>query len=93
MKQYFKLSQVVLLSTPLLVVQAVVAETMIEEVVVTAQKRSERNVDVPISINSATAEQLEQAGITDVQDLGQTVPGLRLDLSCLLYTSPSPRDS
>ncbi|MBQ0794882.1 TonB-dependent receptor [Zhongshania sp.] len=81
MKQYFKLSQVVLLSTPLLVVQAVVAETMIEEVVVTAQKRSERNVDVPISINSATAEQLEQAGITDVQDLGQTVPGLRLDLS------------
>lgn len=64
------------LSQPLLA-----AEVVIEEVVVTAQKRAERNVDVPISIDSSTGEELANAGITNTQDLAQTVPGLRLDLS------------
>lgn len=57
------------------------SDVVIEEVYVTAQKRSERNVDVPITISSATGEELANAGITNTQDLAQTVPGLRVDLS------------
>ena len=49
------------------------------EIIVTAQKRSERLQDVPISISSVTGAALEQRGIEDVQQLSQTVPALRID--------------
>ncbi|MGI9375993.1 MAG: TonB-dependent receptor [Tsuneonella suprasediminis] len=45
------------------------------EIVVTAQKRSERLSDVPMSISAASGEQLEQRGITSVADLGKIAPG------------------
>lgn len=81
MPQRSKLSYAILFAVPMVISSTVRAEGVIEEVLVTAQKRAERNVDVPISIDTATGEELERAGIGDVQDLGQTVPGLRLDLS------------
>jgi outer membrane receptor protein involved in Fe transport len=45
------------------------------EVVVTAQKRSERLQDVPISITAVTGEQLVDAGVTDTSQLTKVVPG------------------
>lgn len=51
------------------------------DIVVTAQKRSERLVDVPIAITAVAGEQLASSGVTATQQLGQVVPGLRLDLS------------
>lgn len=51
------------------------------EIIVTAQRRNERQVDVPISITAVNTETLEAAGITTTSELGQVVPGLRLDLS------------
>ena len=49
---------------------------LIEEIVVTAQKREENLRDVPISIAAFSAEKLEAAGIESAQDLGAVTPGL-----------------
>ena len=49
---------------------------ILEEVIVTAQKRSERIQDVPISVAALTGEALESWGVQDVQSLGTTVAGL-----------------
>lgn len=51
------------------------------EIVVTAQRRNERQVDVPIAITAVSGESLAAAGVTSTAELGQVVPGLRLDLS------------
>lgn len=42
----------------------------------TAQRRSERLIDVPISISTATAEQLSAAGVDTTRGLSQITPGL-----------------
>jgi iron complex outermembrane receptor protein len=48
----------------------------LEEVVVSAQRRSENIQDVPIAITAQTAEELRRAGVVDIRDLGNVVPGL-----------------
>ncbi len=48
----------------------------LEEVVVTAQKREERAIDVPIAITALSAETMERAGIQGLQDLSYAVPGM-----------------
>ncbi len=47
----------------------------ISDIIVTAQKRSDRLSEVPLSINAATGEQLRTAGITGAADLVKIVPG------------------
>lgn len=47
----------------------------VEEVVVTAQRRSERLSDVPLSVTAATGEELAQAGVFSPSDLVKVVPG------------------
>lgn len=47
----------------------------LDEVVVTARKREEKLQDVPISIVSVSAEELEKRGITDVASFTASVPG------------------
>ena len=49
--------------------------SVLEEIVVTAQKRSERLMDVPLSITAASGEQLARRGITDTAQLAKVVPG------------------
>ncbi len=49
--------------------------TVIEEIVVTAQKREESINDVGMSIDAATGDQLKDLGITDVADLYKVVAG------------------
>lgn len=48
----------------------------VEEVVVTAQRRSERLVDVPISVVTATPEDLERAGGASIDNLTKLTPGV-----------------
>ena len=45
------------------------------EIVVTAQKRSERISDVPISITAVSGDQLLKQGLTSTADLERVVPG------------------
>lgn len=53
----------------------------IEEIVVTAQRREESAQDVPISIQAMSAEQLEQMGIRNTNDLPLAVPGFQISSS------------
>ncbi|MBA2933807.1 TonB-dependent receptor [Sphingomonas sp. CGMCC 1.13654] len=52
-----------------------------QDIVVTAQRRSERLVDVPIAVSSVSAAKLESSGVASVLNLPQTATGLRLDYS------------
>jgi len=55
-----------------------VAQEPIEEVVVTAQKRSERLQDVPVPVSVVSAELLTQSNQVRLQDYYTRVPGLSL---------------
>ena len=46
------------------------------EVVVTAQKRSERLLNVPMSVASVSGAQLARSGVQSMDDLRQVTPGL-----------------
>jgi iron complex outermembrane receptor protein len=48
----------------------------LEEVVVTAQRRSEKLMDVPMSIQAFTQESLDQQGLRSVDDLARVAPGV-----------------
>ncbi len=47
----------------------------LEEVIVTAQKRSQPIGDVEMSITALTARELQDRGVADVSDLEKVVPG------------------
>src|SRR5450755_717679 len=57
--------------------QATEQKDQLEEIVVTAEKRTVSVKDVPMSIFAVTGERLEDAGVTDVQDLTQLAPSLQ----------------
>jgi iron complex outermembrane recepter protein len=48
----------------------------LEEVIVTAQKRTQRLIDVPLSVVALSGETLERAGIDTLLDMSHAVPGL-----------------
>ncbi|MDG2048353.1 MAG: TonB-dependent receptor [Halioglobus sp.] len=49
-----------------------------EEVVITARKRVERLQETPIAVSAFSAEALRVAGITNIRDLQESVPGLSI---------------
>jgi len=57
----------------------VLAEDQIEEVIVTAQKRTENVQEVPIAITAIGAAVLEQKGISNVSQLSNFAPNVNLD--------------
>jgi iron complex outermembrane recepter protein len=65
----------------LIPLEAGAREGVIEEIVVQAQRRTERLVDVPIAVTAIGGADLRESGVTNTSLLGQVVPGLRLDLS------------
>jgi iron complex outermembrane receptor protein len=52
------------------------AAPALDEIIVTAQKRSENLQDVPISVVAISAQQLKDAGVTDIRSLTILTPGL-----------------
>lgn len=52
-----------------------------DEIVVTAQKRSENSQDVPIAISAFSGDSLSELGINQSDELGQFVPGLEIATS------------
>jgi iron complex outermembrane receptor protein len=48
----------------------------LDEVIVTAQKREQRLVDVPISIAALSAAELKESRITNIAELSLAIPGL-----------------
>ena len=55
------------------------AQPMLEEVIVTAQKREQSLQDVPISVTAFSGAALQESGIKDVFDLQSNTPGLTID--------------
>lgn len=53
-----------------------VSDTNSGEIIVTAQKREQRLLEVPMSITAATGDQLERARVVDVADLVKVTTGL-----------------
>lgn len=51
---------------------------VLEEVIVTAQKRAENVQDIPVTVNVVTGDQLDNFSIRDTNDLGDSVPGLTI---------------
>jgi iron complex outermembrane recepter protein len=56
-------------------------EPSLQEIVVTAEKRSSTIQDTPISITALTGDQLQQQGVTGIQGIVQSVPGLSMRTS------------
>lgn len=50
------------------------------DIIVTAQRRSERLRDVPISITAISGDTLAKAGISNILDIARVTPGLELPL-------------
>ena len=53
--------------------------TNLEEVTVTARKRVERLVDVPVAANALSAQALDKYAITELTTAGDQVPQVRID--------------
>ncbi|AQA19970.1 hypothetical protein BST95_18685 [Halioglobus japonicus] len=68
------------LATAVLLASSVAASTayaqQLEEVIVTAQKRTESLQDIPISISAYDADNIESMGLFTAQDLGAASPSL-----------------
>src|ERR1700716_3622372 len=61
--------------SPLTVVRAD-SDTKLDEVVVTAQRQSERSHDVPIALTAVSADELHDRGIRQAADITALVPNL-----------------
>src|SRR6476659_5349138 len=53
--------------------------TVSSEIVGTAQRREERQVDVPITITALGPQQLQTANVQSLPDIVKVTPGLRFD--------------
>ena len=53
-------------------------EQMVEEIVVTATRRSESIQDVPINISAVTGSDIQQQGLTNLAEMSAWVPGLHI---------------
>ncbi len=52
-----------------------------QEIVVTARKRSEVLLDVPIAISAFSGEQLDRQGAVDITDIGEKTPNVTFEVS------------
>ena len=59
-------------------IQAQATESGLEEIVVTARKREEALIDVPVAISAFTAQEIESAGITRPQDFIALTPNMTM---------------
>jgi iron complex outermembrane recepter protein len=59
-----------------LAADATTSAPVLDEIIVTAQKRSENLQDVPISVVAINAQQVQDAGITNIRNMAILTPGL-----------------
>ena len=73
-----KLICVAALVASLSISASVLAQTTLEEVVVTAQKREQSLQDVPISISVVTGDQMLEQGFSDLRDVSEFMPNVSI---------------
>ncbi|MBA6412444.1 TonB-dependent receptor [Parahaliea sp. F7430] len=69
----------VLVAAVLTAVSSAHAQSVLEEVVVTAQKRSENVLDVPIAMSVFSANAVEKLSARNLTDLGRFTPGVEMN--------------
>lgn len=67
--------------------EAAQADVMIDELIVTAQRRDQNLQDVPVTVTTFGAEAIQEARIQEVQDVVTRTPGLNFDA----FPSGQPR--
>ncbi len=75
------------LSLTLLASMASAQQLALEEVIVTAQKRSESLQDVPVAVNAFSADTIQEAGINDAGDLAIMTPSLNANANTSPFTT------
>ena len=55
------------------------SQPMLEEVIVTAQKRSESLQDVPISVSAMSGQKIEDVGITNLEEVTLYIPNVNIN--------------
>mgnify|MGYP003624647733 CR=1 FL=1 len=74
------------IASPISVIAADVAERrVLEEVIVTAQKREQNLQDVPISLNAIGQDKLYELAINEIVDIARIEPSLRYQSSALPF--------
>jgi outer membrane receptor protein involved in Fe transport len=58
--------------------QLTIAQPMLEEIIVTAQKRAESLQDVPISVSAMQGEKISEAGISNMAAIADYIPNLHI---------------
>ena len=78
MKNKFKLWALLLIATTISITSfpGYSQEATLEEIVVTAQKRSESLQDVPISIQAFSSDEIERLNISNTIDLVRNIPNM-----------------
>jgi iron complex outermembrane receptor protein len=66
------------LSAGMAVTPVLAADAVLQEVIVTAQKKAQDLQETPISLEAFSADQLEQRGILNIADLSNQVPDLHI---------------
>ncbi len=86
----FKVAGVILLGllSPFAPVSAAEREAVIEEIVVTAQKREQSQQDVPVSIAAFTGEMVETAGAFNITAINGLAPNIVLQTEGLVPNVP-----
>jgi outer membrane receptor protein involved in Fe transport len=59
--------------------QTVAALLPIEEIIVTARKREESILEVPVAVTAFSADDIEQLGLNDITDIARFTPGFSLN--------------
>ncbi|MFV3129055.1 TonB-dependent receptor [Niveispirillum sp. KHB5.9] len=72
-------SAAILLSAGAALAQEAAGPAVLEEIIVTAQRRSERLQDVPVTVTAFSAEEIAQARLRQIDDIASRTPGLNFD--------------
>jgi iron complex outermembrane receptor protein len=68
-------------SSPEVVPESQAAASQVGDIIVTAQRRSERLVDVPMSVIAVTSESLDKAGVRSIQDISAVAAGVQFNVN------------
>lgn len=75
----FGTTAMLLLPAGVAMAQEAAPSEALEEIIVTAQRRSERLQDVPVTVTAFSAEEIDQARLRQIDDIASRTPGLNFD--------------
>lgn len=56
-----------------------------DDIIVTARRRDEREIDVPVAISTVTSQQLDRKGLNDLSSISTQIPDLRISTNSVNF--------